>query len=123
MPKIDLSNVEWYSRSRGPAMLGPSVAISKAGRVVLNQEALDLIGQPDALQVGIIQGSRGKLTLVLQASAKGDAGSLTLSKQGKSKYSLGTSKFLRDRGLDKHFGNAEGAPDLDEEANTLAVTF
>lgn len=122
MAKIDLSQVEWYSRSRGPAMIGPTVVVNKGGKTILNEEALALIGHPEAVQVGVLQGTRSKVTLVLQAAARGDSGALTLSKQGKSKRSVNTTKFLRDRGLDKLFGTVEATPELDEETDTLIVT-
>jgi len=122
MSKIDWSQVDWYSRTRGPAMVGPSVAVNKSGRTVLNDEALSLVGNPEAFQVGIIQGGRGKTTLVLQAAGAKDAGSLKLTRQGKSKASLNTTKFFRDRGLEKVF-ESSGNPDVDEESNTLIVTL
>lgn len=121
---VDWEKVQWYSRSRGSAETGPSVTISKPGRVVLNEEALNLFSErPEAFQVGIFQGNRGKVSLVLQAASKGDSGSLALSKQG-TKFSLNTSKFLTDRGLTDHFNsNKASKPEFDEEHNALIINI
>lgn len=121
---VDWDQIEWYSRSRGGTEAGPVVTISKAGRVVLNEQALRLFGEtPEALQVGVFQGSRGKVTLVLQSALKSASGSLALSQQGK-RFSLNTSKFLTDRGLTNHFGTDKAIkPEYDQEHNALVINL
>ncbi len=121
---IDWERVEWYSRSRATTDSGPSVSISKGGRVVLNDRAIAMLPQvPEAFQVGIIAGPRGKTILVLQAAAKADRGSLALNSQGK-KYSLNTKRFLTEKGLTTHFGTTKAIkPEYDEEHNVLITNL
>lgn len=119
---VDLSKVQWYQRSRGSIVAGPSVAINKGGRTIINEQAMDLVGNPEAMQVGILQGGRGKTTLVLKAAAKGESGALVVGRQGK-KYALNTARFLKEMGLENHFGKMENTPELDEQNDTLFVTL
>ncbi len=121
---VDWNQVEWYSRSRSTADSGPSVTISKGGRIVLNEQALALLPEvPEAFQVGVVTGSRGKATLVLQAASKSDSGSLVLNSQGR-KYSLNTKKFLTDKGLTIHFGTAKANKlEYDKEHNALIANL
>lgn len=121
---IDWDHIDWYLRTRGAQEEGPAISISKAGRVVMNEDALNLFGKwPPALQVGVIQGNRSEVTLVLKSASKGDTGSLTVTKQGR-KFSLNTSKFLKDRGLIDHFGNEKVIkPEFDHEHNALIATL
>ena len=121
---INPEDVIWYSRSRGSIETGPNVSVNKAGRVVVNQEAMNLFDEvPEAMMVGIIPQARGKATLVLQAAKKGDVGALTITKQGKAKFSLNTSRFLKESGLEKHFGSASAKPEIDRNFNALVVTL
>lgn len=121
---VNWEEIEWYSRGRTTADTGPSATISKGGRVVLNEQALAMLPEvPEAFQVGVVTGSRGKVTLVLQAAAKADPGSLVLNAQGK-KYSLNTKRFLTDKGLTSHFGTTKAiTPEYDEEHNALIANL
>jgi hypothetical protein len=121
---IDLSQVEWYRRSRGSsADIGPSVAIGKSGRLTLNEEAIKLFGEtPEAMQVGLIMGARGKATLVLQAAKKSDEGSLALAPAGR-KFGLNTSKYFKDKGLEKVFNTTYTKPEFDSEHRVLVVSL
>jgi hypothetical protein len=91
---------------------------------VLNEQAIALLPEvPEAFLVGVVTGSRGKVTLVLQAAAKSDSGSLVLNSQGR-KYSLNTKKFLTDKGLTTHFGTTKATkPEYDEEHNALIANM
>ncbi len=118
---VDWSSVEWYSRSRTSIESGPSIAVTKAGRVVLNEAAMTLLAQmPEAFQVGVIQGAKGKTTLILQVAKKGDGGSLALAAQGK-KHSLNTARFLKEKGLEKVFGTTYNKVEYDADHSSFIV--
>jgi hypothetical protein len=120
---VDWTAVEWYERTRTSGEGGPTVTINKAGRTILNQAALSLFGQvPEALQVGVIQGQRGKTTLVLQAASKGDAGSLALSTQG-TKVSINSGRFYKNKGFEKFFATSYSKPEYDSEHNALVISL
>lgn len=121
---VDMSKVIWYTRTRGPVAAGPSVTINKAGRLVINDEAMELFGEiPEAVQLGLYDAGRGKISVILQAAAKSDTGSLAVTKQGKSKYSVNSAKFLRDLGHEKMFGSSSSKLDFDHEHSALVATF
>lgn len=120
----DPDQVEWYSRTRGATDIGPSISLNKAGRVVLNQDTLGMFDvTPEAFMVGIIQGRSQKITLVLQAANKGDVGALALTPQGRTKFSLNTSRFFKERGLERLFGEVGEKPKYDKEHNALLTSL
>ena len=109
--------------TRGPALAGLSARVSNAGKAVLNHEASQLLGDTEAVQVGVIQHSRGKVTLVMQSAGRNDAGALALTKQGETKQSINTTKILKDKGLARLFGTAEGVPEQDAESGVIAISL
>lgn len=121
---IDWDSIQWYSRGRavGATAAGPSVAVNKTGKVVLNEEALKLFTNvPESVTFGIHQGSRVKLSFIIAAANKGDAGALAVSKLG-SKYTINTVKFLKDNKLESMFGSAVAVKiDHDEKHDALVV--
>jgi hypothetical protein len=121
---INWNEVQWYTRSRsGSAEVGPTLSVSKVGRLSLNEKAVGLHGAvPEAYQVGIVRGNRGKVTLVLQGASKSDQGALALGKVGK-KYGLNTAKFLKGNELDKFFGSEYTNLEFDQEHNAIIVSL
>jgi hypothetical protein len=121
---IDWNAIQWYERTRGTsAVVGPSISIGKNGRISLNEQAATLHGAaPEAYQVGLIRGTRGKVTLVLQAAAKSDKGALALSHVGR-KYGLNTIKFMTDNELEKFFGSEYTNLEYDQEHNAIIVSL
>lgn len=98
-------------------------ACCKGVRAVFNDETLRLLGEtPEAFQIGIVQGQCSKNTLILQAAAKGNEGALAPGKVSKE-HSLNTTKFFKDRGLDKVVATEYTKPDYDAEHNAFIVSL
>lgn len=121
---VNWDNVTWYTRMRGTsATITPSININKAGKVQITEAAIGLIGDaPEAFAVGLYSGRGGRVTLVLQAASKGDAGAMVVSKPASSKtYNLNTTKFLTDNKLESVFGSKALEATFDADHKALLV--